>query len=109
MQDPFFAARFIDQTQSALRQITQSTMQQPARSAAGARSEIELLDQPDFQAPHRRVPRHARPDNPAANDQQIQLIGNQPEQWFQNGADVIGLFDYSFAQPSDRLTASCQR
>src|SRR5258708_376538 len=47
-------------------------MQQPTGSAAGAGSEIMLLDQPDTQAAHRGIAGDARSDNAAAYDQQMQ-------------------------------------
>src|SRR5690606_41282238 len=49
-------------------------VQQTARTAAGARGEIVLLDQPGAQAAHRGVASDARTDNAAADDEHVKRL-----------------------------------
>ena len=57
---------------AALRQVAQPAVQQAARTAAGAEGKVVLLDQPDPQPAHRRIPGDARADDAAADDQHVQ-------------------------------------
>ena len=61
-------ARLVHQADAALRQVAQPAVQQAARTAAGAEGKVVLLDQPDPQPAHRRIPGDARADNAAADD-----------------------------------------
>jgi hypothetical protein len=47
-------------------------VQQPARTAARAKSKVVLLDQPDPHPAQRRIPRYARANNAAADHKDVQ-------------------------------------
>ena len=72
MQNLFLVARFPHQAQAALCQVTQSAMQQSARTAAGSESEIVLLGQSNPQPAYGRIARDTGAYDPATNDQQIE-------------------------------------
>ena len=72
VNDLLLDARFVYQADTALRQVTQPAVQQPARTAARAEGKVVLLDQPDPQPAHRRIPGDARPDDAATDDENVQ-------------------------------------
>jgi hypothetical protein len=71
MQDAFFPACLIDQAEPTLGQISQSAVEESARSAAGAEGEIILFAQGHPESSQGGIPGYASSDNPAADHQHI--------------------------------------
>ena len=67
-------ARLAHQADAALGQVAQPAVQQPARTAARAEGKVVLLDQPDPQPAHRRIPGDARADDAAADNEHVQRL-----------------------------------
>jgi hypothetical protein len=72
MNDFLFEAGFVDQAEAALRQVTQTAMEQAAGTAARSGGEIVLFDQPDAEAAHGGVAGNPGADNTPADNQQVQ-------------------------------------
>jgi hypothetical protein len=72
MHDLFFDAGFVDQSNAALRQITDSAVEKAAGAAACAERKIVLFKQASVQSAHGRIPNDARANDTAANDKQVQ-------------------------------------
>src|SRR5262249_182778 len=71
MNDLLLNARFMHKPNTALGQIAQSAVQQPARTAARPEGEIVLFHQRHAQAAHRPIAGNAGTHNTTADDQNI--------------------------------------
>jgi hypothetical protein len=60
-------------------------VQQSARPTAGAEGKVSLLHQARAQAAHRRITRHASPDNATTDDQHIE---RSPGERFEGGGSI---------------------
>jgi hypothetical protein len=74
VQDLLFNAGFSNEPDVALRQVPDSTVEQPARPAARAKSKIVPVDESRFYPAERCVPRNTSANDAAANNQKIKGI-----------------------------------
>src|SRR2546423_11439988 len=73
VNDFLFHAGLPHKTKTSLGQVSHSPVKQTARSPTGAKGEVMLLHQSHAQSAHRGVPPNARPDNAAADDEQVEV------------------------------------
>ena len=80
--------RLLDQREVEHLEVAQAAVHQLGRARRRAGGEVALLDQPDLEAARHRVQRRSDADDPAADDQHVELTG--PELLERIGA-LIGI------------------